>query len=147
MKIKDFITKIFSQKPQIKENEYTKKYIPKGILHHQKYEDLSGKTLGCGCEICLLRHGVYVEKYRKELLNQKQKQIEESKHLYDKVKDWRSFDISKLGLYQNQPHLSTYLVIGHDKILSKTIEKTKVVENNLNNLRRKYSFLIHNCQV
>ena len=81
MKILKYILSFFRAK-KTKETKDTSIHIPNGLLNHFRYEDESGETMGCGCDICLARHAKYNAEKRLDALEYKTLKIKEITGVY-----------------------------------------------------------------
>jgi hypothetical protein len=132
------------------ENEYTKENMPLGIKHHLIYEDITGESIGCGCNVCLMRYALTKERKRKLILHNRISEYEEAEKVYNKIKDWKFFDLNKVNLFQAKPRLLILSSIGINnkhKIVRNLEEKYKQTSETAAQYSKMYHTLLKQCEV
>jgi hypothetical protein len=138
---------IILKNEELLENEYTRKYIPSGVKSHLINEDCTGETIGCGCDVCLMRYALRREQKKKDAILKELSKLKEADKVYQKVKDWKLFDLHKVGLYQTNPRLLVLSSIGTSKQIEYLESKLKDTIRSVQLINKQYNTLIKVCEV
>lgn len=145
MKILKYILSFFRAK-KTKETKDTSIHIPNGLLNHFRYEDESGETMGCGCDICLARHAKYNAEKRLDALEYKTLKIKEIRKYFEKNKH-KTKDIERVPLLVKHSNLMHYIFIKNQRLDSIIWALKHKYKNDVYIFDRRYKFLLTKCNL